>query len=230
MDMTGNLKPQSLKGVLFIAKVVANNDPEKEGEVQIRIDGRMDEIPDADLPWARPQVQNEFFKVPDVGDKIYVEFLDGSPYHPFYYGRAIPPNGVNVFNDDYPNHWGMSDGKNYIRVNKNTNVFEIINGSGCILKFNPSTMEVTIPDDVKINAGNNVEITTGNDTKINAGNKLEVTTGADATITTGADATITAGANLTVNTSANASVTAGGNATITASGMAKITASSIMLN
>lgn len=213
---------QSLKGILFIAQVIDNDDKEKEGEVQIRIEGRMDGIPDSDLPWARPKVQNEFFKVPDKGEKVYVEFIDGSPYHPIYYGRAIPPNGVNVFNDDYPNTWGMSDGKNYIRVNKNTNVFEIINASGCIIKFNPSTLEVTIPDDVKINAGNNVEITTGNDTKINAGNKLEVTTGADATITAGANATITSSANVTVS--------AGANANISASGMAKITAPSIMLN
>lgn len=158
-DNLFNMRPQALAGILFIAKVVNNNDlGRREGEVSIRIPTRMDGIPDEHLPWARPKNLGYSFKIPDVGELVYVEFLGGSVYHPVYYGKAIGPNGVGIFTDDYPNSWGISDGTNYIKINKASNTMEFTSGSGATLKFDPDNGLIDVPKDFKINAGQNVEI------------------------------------------------------------------------
>ncbi len=170
------MRPQDLKDVLFIAVVVSGNDPEREGEVQIRISKRMDGMPDADLPWARPVTQGAFFKVPDVGEKVYVEFQQGSVYHPIYYARAIAPNGAGVFTNDYPNSWGMSDGTNFIRINKNSGIMEFVNNKGVKITMGNETMLIDVPktytletgDNVVINAGKNVTVTAATEVKVEA--------------------------------------------------------------
>lgn len=177
-----NMRPQDLKDLLFIATVVSNNDPEKEGEVQIRIARRMDAIPDEDLPWARPKTKGTFFKVPDLHEKIYVEFQQGSIYHPVYYERAISPNGVNVFASDYPNTWGISDGVNYIRINKNTNLMEVVNGDGVKIVMGAGTMALTVPSNYTLNAGSNVSIVAGANSTITATENASITAGTKAKI------------------------------------------------
>lgn len=177
-----NMRPQDLKDLLFIATVVSASDPEREAEVQIRIPKRMDAIPDEDLPWARPKLQGAFFKVPDVGEKIYVEFQQGSIYHPMYYARAIAPNGVNIFSDDYPNTWGISDGKNYIRINKNTNIMEFVNDEGVKVTMGAGTMTVDVPSTYTLDAGDNVVINAGLNASITA-LTADITTTGPATIT-----------------------------------------------
>lgn len=178
-----SMRPQELKDILFIGIVVDNNDEEHESEVRIRIPKRMDGIPDEHLPWARPLTKGAFFKVPDIGEKVYVEFQQGSPYHPVYYERAIAPNGVNVFSQDYPNTWGISDGKNYIRINKNTNVMEFVNDEGVSVTMGAGNIDIQAPTTYSLNAGENATITTGQNTTINAGQNASITAGLGASIT-----------------------------------------------
>lgn len=186
-----NMRPQELKDILFIAEVVANDDPERECEVQIRIPKRMNGIPDEDLPWARPITQGAFFKVPDIGEKIYIEFQQGSIYHPIYYARAIAPNGAGVFALDYPNSWGLSDGVNYVRINKVSNLMEVVNGDGVKITMGTGSMVIDAPTNYTVNAGENASIIAGQNASITAGinAKIEALT---ADVTTTGPTTITA--------------------------------------
>ncbi len=157
-DPIFGMAPQDLTGVLFIADVVSDQDPERECEVQIRIPQRMDGIPDAALPWARPRNLGYITAIPSKGEKVYVEFLGGSVYHPVYHGRPIAPNGAGVFMDDYPNTWGLSDGTNYVKINKKTNAIEMKSGSGAVFKFDPQNGLIEVPQGFKIVAGTDADI------------------------------------------------------------------------
>lgn len=223
-----DMKPQDLSGVLFIADVIDNKDPEQEGEVQIRIPLRMDGIPDEHLPWARPQTKGTFFKVPDIGERIYILFQGGSIYHPIYFERAIPPNGVNVFSSDYPNTWGMSDGKNYIRVNKNTGVFEIINQAGAKLVFDPQNGNLEVPANMTIKAGNNATIDAGDNVNIKSGKNTSINATQNITANC-ASATLTASGSVSITGTGSVSITGTGSVSVSSTGSASISAPAISL-
>lgn len=88
------LNPQ----IWYAAKVVFNNDPDRHGRIQARIEEIFDGIPDADLPWAIPADWNHpdgghsdsgILLVPKIGSKVQVRFQKGNPLYPEYKGYHV---------------------------------------------------------------------------------------------------------------------------------------------
>ncbi len=80
-----------LQGGSYLAEVVAVNDPDQLGRVQIRLFS-FDGVDDQDAPiWARLAVpfagdRRGAFFVPDVGDEVLVSFVNGDPRLPVVIG------------------------------------------------------------------------------------------------------------------------------------------------
>lgn len=80
---------------MYVAEVVAVNDPKERDRVRVRVHGIMDSNVDADsCPWAEQcgaifsgePNQVGFSTVPKVGSLVYVMFLYGDPSLPIYHG------------------------------------------------------------------------------------------------------------------------------------------------
>jgi phage baseplate assembly protein gpV len=81
---------------VYKATVINNNDPEKRNRVRVRVQGLMDGIPDAYLPWAESKSTTFVFGGsgqsvrPPKGAKVTVEFRDnGDINYPVWSGGII---------------------------------------------------------------------------------------------------------------------------------------------
>lgn len=86
------------KDTWYAATVVYNNDPDKYGRIQARIETIFDGIDDGDLPWAIPSAWNHpdggdstsgLLLVPKVGSKVQIRFQKGNPLYPEYRGYNV---------------------------------------------------------------------------------------------------------------------------------------------
>lgn len=203
MNPITGLQKQDYRGVIFSATVVNNaDDPLQRGQVQVRIPRLFDGVPDNDLPWAAPHRFSNLVYIPDVGSKVYVELLEGNPYHPTYYADVKGIGIDSIFaGSEYPNAWGMSDGNNYVKLNKTTNTIQVHSASGT---------------DIAIASNGSMTIT--------GANALTVNTQQDVTVNTQTSATVTAQQNVSVTATS-------GNITATATaGVVTIMGSQILLN
>ena len=132
--------------------VVSNQDPSQLGRIQVRIlefygDAETG-IPDEDLPWIHQKPNNflggsSSFAVPDVGTLVSVEYPQSNPYFGYYGGGVInTQNNDGIFKEDYPNSYGFTDGKNYFKVNRKSEITEFKHSSG--VKFTISNEGVVV--------------------------------------------------------------------------------------
>ena len=117
LDSIQNIDPHDYEGVVFLAKVVDNNDPLKKERIKVTIPNLFEGAA-ANLPWCAPKYgrliasngQAASFGVPSVGSEVFVEFQQGSPLFPLYVGMPVSSDSrpaealVN-----YPNRYGMKD-------------------------------------------------------------------------------------------------------------------------
>ena len=136
----------------YIAKVMNNNDPDKEGKVQVRIYRRHSQnIKDNDLPWAIPDFnfigsKVGSFIVPPVNTLITVYFDVGDVYLPHYIAKAYDATNLPTQKDkDYPNNMVFfeTDSGSYFTININTNLTTLHHNSGSEITMDSSGM-VTI--------------------------------------------------------------------------------------
>jgi Type VI secretion system/phage-baseplate injector OB domain len=82
----------------YAATVVSNNDPDKLGRIQARVEEIFEGIPDEDLPWAIPHQWNHadggsdtsgILVVPKKQTKVQINFQKGNPLYPVYKGYNV---------------------------------------------------------------------------------------------------------------------------------------------
>lgn len=122
---------------IYIGEVVNNRDPKKKGRCRIKVFGVCDNIPDNDLPWAVPELENtskDKFKVniPEEGSRVSVRFENGDIYKPVYSNKVITNYLSNEAKENYPNTVIMYEDKNgnVLKINKITNEFSFKHSSG----------------------------------------------------------------------------------------------------
>jgi hypothetical protein len=188
------IKPESLKGWKFAAQVIANNDPEKLRRLRVRVPTIMDSIPDADLPWAFPDLDSGTgcksgigsFSVPDVGAFIYVEFQDGDIHFPFYTGGAYTKNThITELEVNYPNRRGSKDSAgNLMYIDKQSGTAYFHHQSGLILQVTvDGHVTITVPDKITASTGSNVGITINGNASIAVTGTTTIQSGGDCSIT-----------------------------------------------
>lgn len=80
----------------YPAVVVDTKDPDRLGRIKARApqvwgdpENEDEFVPDADLPWARPQFPTHDLHVPDVGDGVVLQFWGGSASEPVWAGQYL---------------------------------------------------------------------------------------------------------------------------------------------
>lgn len=131
----------------YEAIVVDENDPSRKGCIRARVPILMDEIPDSDLPWARPRgwnhpfgqmaqkkrsvgVTSMFLGVPRRGNKVNLYFPSRDPHAPVYSAdAAIDDISTDpVYQVNYPNRMGLRFPNGFqIVVDTQTNEIFFIN-------------------------------------------------------------------------------------------------------
>lgn len=131
-----------LRDIIFEARVVENDDPSNIQRVRVRVPKVHDAISkDSDLPWALKIASSMCgsgpgygeYGVPDKGEVVYVEFQDGNPHNPIYYGNKVA--AISGFSKDT---YGFMDKKgNFFRVDKQSGEMTIQHFTGKYIKFLP---------------------------------------------------------------------------------------------
>ena len=78
---------------VYKGRVEYNQDPLNLGRLKIRIPfihGEYNDTPLDKIAWAWPAFPPESFKIPEVGDYVWVMFEGGDPHHPVYFGQWYP--------------------------------------------------------------------------------------------------------------------------------------------
>lgn len=195
------------ENLLFIGKVVADNDSMFDGRKLERIKVEIPGLYEGDnslFPWCLPMKHSPFgqgagygtFGVPQIGSYVVVILQDGDPHYPYYDASIlIDGNQIAEGGTNYPKRYGFKDPTgNYFYV-------DMTSGSVQIKLFHKSGTNLVINDNGSVN------VTTVSNVTVN------VTGNVTATVSGNVDATITG--NLT-STSANATIIATATAIIQA--------------
>ena len=170
-----------------IAEVVANDDPKKQGRVQVRFfwQRHLGE----QTSWLRVQTPDAgvltdnsgnrgFQFIPEVGDQVMVSFEQGNPHRPYVSGS-------------------MYHGKNTQQVSNN--IRSITTKSGCKIVFNDEAKSILIEDP------------SGNKFFMDGKGNIEVNAPKNISFTAGEDITMKATKNITLNADQNYNLTTGNN-------------------
>jgi len=167
-----------------IAEVVANNDPKKQGRVQVRFFWQ--KMLGEQTPWIRVQTPDAgvltdksgnrgFQFIPEVGDQVMVSYEGGNPHRPYVSGS-------------------MYHGKNASGVSNNMR--SITTKSGCKIVFNDDAKSILIEDpsgnsffmdgkgNIEVNAPKNISFTAGEDISMKATKNITLNAGQDYNLTT----------------------------------------------
>jgi uncharacterized protein involved in type VI secretion and phage assembly len=183
-----DLQKPKLSDQFYLAKVISNNDPDKLGRVQVRInelhgkDGNSG-IADSSLPYAMPVYPVGLgsgpnlgtFSVPRVGSQLLVTHLSSDTYQLAYFGTIYHAGTLNpLVQANYPNTYASidSDG-NYWQINLEANTLNVLfNGTAVAAITGDTTLNTT---NLTINTSKNVTINTDSKTIVNAQAEVEVT-------------------------------------------------------
>lgn len=135
--------PTDYRGIVFVGKVVDNNDPDKCERVRVRVPELHDStVSDDMLPWARPRRVDciggtstaGFFGVPVIGSLVDIELQNGDVHFPVYTGviRCVT-NLIEDANTNYPNRYGFVDetGNKFI-IDRKDGTVDFIHSSGAM--------------------------------------------------------------------------------------------------
>jgi len=142
--------------------VTTVDDQRKIGRVKLRVPAVYG---NDESDWAYPY--DRFTWMPIIGDKVWVEFIEGDPNKPIYGGRWIPaPSGNSELQPDakagFPNVrvFDSPDGAKIVFDAQN-NVLKIVHANGStILQFdNQGNISMVTNKDIEMTAQGDVKIT-----------------------------------------------------------------------
>lgn len=156
----------------YIGIVVFNEDPKKIGRVKVEIpellEGEVENLPFVLPKVFSPNPEGTSLNVPEVGSKIWIEFLNGDIYLPFYkafYNSELtylssPKGGIDEFQEKYPNVYGYLDSTGtYVKIDKENRFMEIQHTSGIKISFNKKgELEIFSPNKVKVKGEQQIDV------------------------------------------------------------------------
>ena len=175
-----SLKPSTQDRYSHVGIVINNNDPTKNCRLQIRLPEEHRGVLDANLPWAIPEGysgpnggngQVGGISIPAVGSKVWVSFLDGSPYHLKYGGLCnIGANIPSELKESYPNAYGWIDNfGNKFFVDTSLGTVTFTHKSGSTINIDSSgNISATSSQDLNLEAVGSINIVAGGNLTLGA--------------------------------------------------------------
>jgi len=80
------MRYEDLEHIEVPGVVVDVNDPYKRGRVKVNVMNVFDGLDKEDIPWASPcrNLDGKDFRIPEVGQVVNINFIDGNLYLPEY--------------------------------------------------------------------------------------------------------------------------------------------------
>lgn len=180
LPLYGVLKSRNSTTVPKIGVVIDNNDPLKIGRVKATVEGMYTK---ESAQWIRRMSNNflgagkgcEFFAVPEVGSKIWLEFPFGDDSFPYYtdenpFGKFAK---TGAFKENYPYEWGWAVGENFLfKMDTDKGTFLLKNGKSYV-SGNIDGQTVVYGEDVVVQGTKSV-LVQSNDTVTVRGDNINV--------------------------------------------------------
>ena len=181
-----------------IAEVVANDDPEKQGRVQVRFFWQRHlgeqtswlRVQTADAGVLTDNSGNRGFQfIPEVGDQVMVSFEQGNPHRPYvsgsmYHGKNTQQvsNNIRSITTKSGSTIVFDDTEKSVLIQNKAGSRELLDGKGNIDVNTPKTISFTAGEDITmkatknitLNASQNYNLTTGNNMSTNVGNNVVI--------------------------------------------------------
>lgn len=166
---------------LFIGTVIDNNDPMKLQRVRVSCPDMFDNIPTDGLPWfmsIQSTVQGNrpgmgSLSPLAVGSRVWVSFLDETPYHPVIWGAATTGDTKlsELTGADYPHCYGHVDQSgNIFLTNTAQNTITVGHVSGTSVNINGAgKITIVTASDVEVHTNGDTVLRTSGDTHIHSG-------------------------------------------------------------
>jgi hypothetical protein len=186
--MLRNAYKDNLDGTTWLGEVVDITDPLKIGRVKVKVYGKFDQIPTADIPWAYPgnnftggsATGGGFFSVPKLNSIVSVKFDQGNLYHPeYFFTQKISDEVKAEIENSYENahiiiYDTVTDGKLKIFFTQEKGLMfdyketqiNIKNDKSILIKTASGDSKVEILDDGKMNITQKSDITIKTDTNV----------------------------------------------------------------
>ena len=186
--MLRNAYKDNLDGTTWLGEVVDITDPLKIGRVKVKVYGKFDQIPTADIPWAYPgnnftgssATGGGFFSVPKLNSIVSVKFDQGNLYHPeYFFTQKISDEVKAEIENSYENahiiiYDTITDGKLKIFFTQEKGLMldyketqiNIKNDKSILIKTASGDSKVEILDDGKMNITQKSDITIKTDTNV----------------------------------------------------------------
>ena len=172
-----------------LAEVLSNNDPLGQGRVQVQMKSWAQDhsqqmtdwirvlTPDAGGTGAVMQNRGQNF-IPEVGDQVMVDFLEGNPDRPFVTGSLY--HGGNSAAQSNMIRTIMTKSGNKIILNDNAGSITVLDPSGNTWFMDgQGNISVTAPNNISISAGKNISISAGMNITTSAGINISESAGAN---------------------------------------------------
>lgn len=175
------------------AKVIDNEDPKKLGRIRVQYDWQEDYSTEMITPWLRlvhPYAGKDkgFSFIPEIGEEVVVDFLDGNPEKPYVVGTVF--NGVAAT----AKAWLSGDNQVKAIRTRNGHTIEIWDeGEGGYIRIYDNGKEnyiLTFSTDeklIKLESAGNIELYAQNDIIMHAGHDINASADNDICIAAGRD-------------------------------------------
>jgi hypothetical protein len=227
-----NLFSDDLKNADWLGKVIDNKDPDFEGKIKVKVFGKFDDMPDADIPWARPLNRTTggsasgsgFHSVPKVDSIVGVKFDNGDIHEPeYFYMQHISDELKSEIQGSYDNAHSLiydtiTDGavkiffteQKGIMLDYKQSQINIKPDKSIIIQTASRNSIIEILDDGTMNVtqSNNINITCKADTNLTVTGNINVKSDAAINVTSAAKTTLKC-SNLIVNHASTVELGAG---------------------
>jgi len=113
---------------VYPANVIDNADPLKSGRVKIKIDYKMEQVSENILPWVSPfhlgggSEKNKLSFIPEIGEKIYVFFLDDTYFRNGRYIADMVFDKKGTHNESIGSMEGMYPNLKFLKLKNGVSI------------------------------------------------------------------------------------------------------------
>jgi hypothetical protein len=214
-----NAYADDLLATSWLGEVMDVADPQKMGRIKVKVFGKLDDIPTADLPWAYPgnnhtggsDTGGGFYSVPKVGSLVSIKFDCGNLQHPEYF---FLQNISDQLRDEIKGSYTNAHSLIYDTITEGFVKVYFTEKKGLMLDYKNSQINIRPDKSIIIqNASRKgiVEMIDDGTLNITQKNNINIKGSKNLVVTIDVDANITVTGNTTINTTGNTTIKSSGN-------------------
>jgi hypothetical protein len=217
-----NAYADDLLSTTWLGEVMDVADPQKMGRIKVKVFGKFDEIPTADIPWAYPgnnhtggsDTGGGFYSVPKVGSLVSIKFDCGNTGHPEYF---FLQNISDQLRDEIKGSYTNAHSLLYDTITEGFVKVYFTEQKGLMLDYKNSQINIRPDKSIILHTDSRksiVEMLDDGTMNIYHKNNINIIGDAKLNVTITGDTTVTTSGKTLVKTSATTDIESGGAITI----------------